>query len=292
MSQFGKTKLTRRELLVMGGAAVALAHVPGRIARAADATKAGMALQLYTMREPAKNDLAGTLKKCREIGWEYVQWSGMPDMPAEKIREALDAAGLKAMAAHTGVEGFETDFEGQLKFWKTVGVQAVGPGGMMGDCKDTLEAWRAGAKRLEAVGKKLSAEGIRLTYHNHSGEFEKFPEDDRCKLDILFEETDPASLFAELDLAWVYVGLADPAAYIRKYAKRCPTIHAKDLDQKKRGGRFKFMPLGKGVLNWDEIFVAGKEAGVEWYIYEQDSCEGDVFDAVKTSYDFLKTRLA
>ena len=38
----------------------------------------GFAMQLYTMREPAKKDLAGTLKKVREIGFKYVQWSGMP----------------------------------------------------------------------------------------------------------------------------------------------------------------------------------------------------------------------
>ena len=52
----------------------------------------GIALQLYTMREPAKTDLAGMLKRVREMGWEYVQWSGMPSLPAHQIRAALDAA--------------------------------------------------------------------------------------------------------------------------------------------------------------------------------------------------------
>ncbi len=63
-----------------------------------------MALQLYTLRDPAKQDLAGTLKKVREMGWEYVQWSGMPNLPADKIRAELDAAGLKAIAAHVAIE--------------------------------------------------------------------------------------------------------------------------------------------------------------------------------------------
>ena len=96
-----------------------------------------MALQLYTLRDPAKKDLADTLKKAREMGWEYVQWSGMPNLPAEKIREALDTAGLKAIAAHVGIEPFEKDFDANVKFWKTVGVKDLAPGGMMNDCKAT-----------------------------------------------------------------------------------------------------------------------------------------------------------
>jgi sugar phosphate isomerase/epimerase len=49
-----------------------------------------------------------------------------------------------------------------------------------------------------------------------------------------------------------------------------------------------FTPLGKGVLDWDAIFPAAKEAGVEWYVYEQDSYEGDLWECVKTSREFLR----
>ena len=75
----------------------------------------GIALQLYTMREPARQDLAGTLKRVRDIGWEYVQWSGMPPLPARTIRDALDAARLKAVAAHCKIESFEEDFDGDKR---------------------------------------------------------------------------------------------------------------------------------------------------------------------------------
>ena len=44
--------------------------------------KPNIAIILYTVRGPAKQDLAGTLKRLRDIGWKYVQWSGMPAMPA------------------------------------------------------------------------------------------------------------------------------------------------------------------------------------------------------------------
>jgi len=281
---FQSRLLSRREAL---GALGLLTLSVSTLLSSAATTKRKMALQLYTLRDPAKQDLAGTLKKVREMGWEWVQWSGMPNLSAEKIREALDTAGLKAISAHVGMEPFEKDFDTNLKFWKTVGVTHIGPGGMMNDCKATLKDWLNGARRLDELGAKLRAAGIRLSYHNHAWELEKYPDDNRPKLDILMESTKPGNLCAELDLAWLYVGGADPAAYIRKFKGRCPLIHAKDVVKAKGGQKQAFKPLGQGELNWPEIFKAGDTSGVEWYVYEQDSGEGSPFDYTKASYDFL-----
>lgn len=255
--------------------------------------KMGIALQLYTIRQPAAEDLPRSLARVREIGFEYVQWSGMPDLPPQEIRDHLDKAGLKAVAGHYGIEPFEKDFYAALSYWKTIGARDVAPGGMMNDCRDTLEAWLRGARRLDEVGAKLRAAGMRLSYHNHAFELETFPEDPRPKLDILYEETSPENLCAELDTAWIQVGGADPAAYLRKYAGRCPIIHVKDLAEKPDWrGRPIFTPLGRGVLDWPDIFAAAREAKVEWLAYEQDTCEGDPFDSVKISYEFLVQNVA
>ncbi len=278
--------LSRREALAAMGL-FSLSCCPAFAQPAAALPKGGIALQMYTLREPAKKDLAGTLKQVRDMGWEYVQWSGMPALSAEEIRKALDTAGLKAVAVHTTMESFEQEFDETVRFWKTVGVIDVAPGSMMKDCKTTLEGWLKGAQRLDTLGAKLRAVGLRLSYHNHSFEFETFPGDPRCKLDILMESTRPENLYAELDLAWVFHGGADPAAYLRKYKGRCPMIHVKDLVPTPEGRRYQFKPLGQGALNWPEIFVAAREAGVQWYVYEQDAGEGSPFDYVRASYEFL-----
>ena len=250
------------------------------------------ALQLYTLRDAAAKDLPGTLKKVREIGWEYVQWSGMPEKSAEECRAALDAAGLKCVAGHISVEAFEQDYAKELAFWQTLGATDIAPGGMMKDCQDSLEAWLGGARRLDALGAKLKLSGIRLSYHNHAHELEKFADDPRTKLDILYAATSPDHLCAEFDLAWLQVGGANPAEYIRKYPKRCPVVHAKDTAQKKKlFGGVVFCALGAGLLDWPAIFAAGKESGIEWYIYEQDSTAGDIWQDAATSYAFLKKNL-
>lgn len=247
----------------------------------------GMALQLYTMREPAKQDLHGTLKRIRETGWEYVQWSGMPELPAEAIRDTLAEAGLKAIAAHCAMEPFETGFDAAVQYWKTVGVTDVAPGGMMSDCRDTLDAWMRGAVRLDAIGARLNEAGLRLSYHNHDFEFGYFDGDTRCKIDILYAETAQERLRAEWDVAWIQFAGADPAGYLRRYAGRAPVIHVKELAAERRDGRAWFVPLGRGILDWPSIFAAGREACVEWYIYEQDTCDGDIFDDIRVSREFL-----
>lgn len=291
MSKNNGTGMSRREALAALGAIALSARTGVAFAQEERSKLKGIALQLYSLRAPAREDLAGTLKKVRDMGWEYVQWSGMPDLPAEQIRAVLDEAGLKAVAAHCGIEGFEKDFDNQVKFWKTVGVTDVAPGGMMGDCKANLEVWKQGAARLDAVGAKLREAGLRLSYHNHDWEFESFPEDPRSKLEILYAETSPENLYAELDLAWVQVGGADPAKTLLKYTNRCPVIHAKDYAGKRLFRGVKFVPLGEGELNWDEVFSAGKKAGVEWWIYEQDNADRDIFECAQISYDFLKKNL-
>lgn len=280
--------MSRREalgtlgLLALSGPAIlsADAAIAG-----AERKKAGIALQLYTLRNPAKTDLDGTLKKAADMGWKYVQWSGMPKLPADQIRAALDKAGLACIAAHVSIEAFEKSFDEEVAFWKTVGAKDVAPGGMMKDCTANLEGWLKGAKRLDELGAKLRAVGMRLSYHNHGKEFEKFPDDPRTKLDILIESTKPENLCSELDIAWAFAAGADPAVYIRKVKNRCPVVHAKDVTVD--GKKNKLMPLGQGSVKWDEVFAAGKESGIEWYIYEQDSGDGSPFDYTRASFEFL-----
>jgi sugar phosphate isomerase/epimerase len=277
--------LSRREALgVMG-----LLALSGRAALGADTAtggvRAGIALQLYTVRELARKDLDGTLKKAAEMGWRYVQWSGMPSLPADQIRAALDKAGLSCIACHTSMESFEKDFDKEVAFWKTVGNKDVAPGGMMKDCTASLAAWINGCKRLDALGAKLRAAGMRLSFHNHSMEFDKFPDDPRTKHQILMDETKPENLGAELDIAWAHAAGVDVPAYIRKLAGRIQVVHAKDLVSE--GKKHTLMPLGQGSVPWPAVFAAGREAGIEWYVYEQDGGKGEVFDYVKASYDFL-----
>lgn len=61
---------------------------------------------------------------------------------------------------------------------------------------------------------------------------------------MLYKETDPEFVKAEIDTYWVkYAGL-DSAEYIRKYAGRCPLVYLKDMkDNESRD----FAEIGSGT---------------------------------------------
>jgi sugar phosphate isomerase/epimerase len=280
---FARTVITRRQAL----GAIGLLGLATQIGCGARKETAGIALQLYTLREPAKEDLPGTLARAADMGWRHVQWSGMPAMPADQIRAALDRAGLKCMAAHVSIEAFERNFDEQVAFWKTVGALDVAPGGMMRDCVADLAAWKRGARRLDALGEKLRSAGMRLSFHNHQMEFEKFPDDPRTKFDILMAEAKPENLAAEIDIAWALAAGADPVALIRQMRGRCPTVHAKDVIPSPEDKKHTLVALGQGAVNWPGVFAAGRESGIEWYIYEQDRGEGTPWDYTRASFEFL-----
>ena len=45
------------------------------------------------------------------------------------------------------------------------------------------------------------------------------------------------------------------------------------------------------VLLVPDIFAAGRESGVEWYVYEQDNCYGDPFGCARASLEFMTHQL-
>jgi hypothetical protein len=64
MSKNYETGMSRRDALVALGALALSTRAGISMAQEEVAATKGIALQLYTLREPAKKDLAGTLKKC------------------------------------------------------------------------------------------------------------------------------------------------------------------------------------------------------------------------------------
>ncbi len=65
-------------------------------------------------------------------------------------------------------------------------------------------------------------------------------------------------------------------------------IHLKDMavlaDRSQR-----LAEVGEGNLNWPPLLEACREAGVVWYLVEQDNCyESDPFDCLHTSLKNLR----
>jgi sugar phosphate isomerase/epimerase len=49
--------------------------------------------------------------------------------------------------------------------------------------------------------------------------------------------------------------------------------------------------IGRGTLPFRSIVPEAERAGCEWFIIEQDTCEGDPFESLRQSFEYVKGNL-
>ena len=223
-----------------------------------------IALQLYTVRRLAVHDLRGTLRAVAAAGYRAVELAGLPETAPGELARLLDEAGLRAVAAHEGVERLREDANGVATRLAEVGCSRVIVPWMAEEDRQTADDVRRFAGELGALARAFADRGIRLGYHNHAFEFE--PLHGTTVWDILLGELSP-EVEIELDVYWAAVGGRDPGAEIRATTGRVRLLHMKD---RATGPEPHDAPAGEGTLPFPEILQAGRAAGIEWYIVEQD----------------------
>lgn len=247
-----------------------------------------IAAQLYTVRQFAQTieGLAISLQKIRAIGYRAVQVSGIGPISDADVKALVDQHGLTICNTHVRPsEALWNDIDAVIAQHQLWNCKHVAIGSMPAVYRSEGEAgYRRFAREASQIGAKLHAAGLTFSYHNHSFEFVRFGK--RTGLEILYEESDPRYLQAEIDTYWIQHGGSDPAAWIQKVSGRMPVVHLKDMvilnDQQTMA------EVGEGNLNWATILPACKAAGVEWYAVEQDICQRDPFESLQISYNNLK----
>ncbi len=249
-----------------------------------------LAAQVYTIRDFIKTTdaFAESMQKVRAIGYDGVQLDleHHPDVPAAAIKRACDDAGLTICISHFGYELFEYELDAIIErqqIWQCNQTAIVAMPGRYHEAG--ADGYRRFAREASAIGETLSAHGITLSYHNHSFEFVRY--DDQIGLGLIFAESDPRYLQAEIDTYWVQHGGGDPAAWIRRVAGRMPVVHYKDMAILPDGQQV-FAEVGEGNLNWPAIVNATLETAVPWIVVEQDRCRRDPFESLAMSYQFLQ----
>ena len=244
-----------------------------------------LAAQLYTLRDYCKTpaDIATTMAKVKAMGYDAVQTSGMGEIDTVELRRIVDSEGLTICATHRGFDALRDDTQAEIEYHKAIGCENVAIGGAPADYH-SAEGFARFAKDATEVGRKLAEAGLTFSYHNHSHEFTKH--DGRLAMDIIYGESDPRYLLAELDTYWVQHGGGDPAAWIDKLSDRIVLLHLKDMAM--NGREQLYAEIGEGNLNWDRILASAAAAGVRWYIVEQDLCQRDQFESLAISLRNLR----
>lgn len=240
-----------------------------------------IALQLYSLRELAKNDFVAALTVAAQLGYEGVEFAGYGGLASGELKDHLARLGLKAVSSHVSYDRLQNNLAEEIAYNRELGNDTlVCPAPPQGFVRN-LENWQDLAKELAALGKKAANEGFRIGYHNHAWEFEVYG--DSYALDIFFETVDARFVFAQLDLGWILYGGEDPVKYLRKLAGRCPLVHTKDFDQNN-----KQTDVGCGVLDLENVLAAAAEAKVEWLIVETEEYKISPEESVKTGLVNLK----
>ena len=244
-----------------------------------------LAAQLYTVRDftntPA--DIATTMKKVKQLGYDAVQCSALGAIDAHELKRIVDGEGLTICATHTDYDRMRDEPQAVIDEHNLWGCKHAAIGGLPQEYR-SAEGYARFAKEASEVAKRLAQGGLTFSYHNHSFELERF--NGRTGLEILYEDSDPEYFNSELDTYWIQHGGGDSAAWIRKLKGRAHIVHLKDMAM---DGRTQlFAEVGEGNLNWHAILEACKEAGVEWYIVEQDTCQRDPFESLGISLRNLK----
>lgn len=264
-----------------------------------------VAVQVYSVRDNAKENLRATLEQIKKIGYDGVEFAGLYGNSPEDIKAMCAEIGLVPISAHVPYLDMVKDPEGVLSQYAAIGCRFVAVPYLNEEYRpgqDKFAEVIENVKMLGAVAKKL---GMQLLYHNHDFEFMKL--DGKYALDILYDEVPADLLKTELDVCWVNVGGEVPADYIRKYSGRAPVVHLKDfygeksedmyeligIDKAapKRPGNFEFRPVGSGVNDFPAILAAAEDAGAEWVVVEQDKATMGLtpMESITKSREYLRT---
>lgn len=236
-------------------------------------------LQLYTLRNAVAEDLPGTIRKVKEVGFTQVEPYNFVATAAE-LGAALAENGLTAPTGHAPL--LSQDQDQIFTAAKDLGIATVIDPYLPAEHWQTAGDIQSTAAKLNAAAKKGAKYGIRVGYHNHAWELESSVEG-QTALEYFAGLLDP-EVVLEVDTYWAAVGGQDPAGLLERLGDRVKFIHIKDgpltTDTKAQ------LPAGQGkIAVWD---VIGAAQSLEVGVVEFDDYSGDIFDGIAQSLAYLK----
>jgi len=245
-----------------------------------------IALELYSIRKECAEDLAGSLSRVAEMGYDGVEFAGYHGHSAEAVRKMLEDTGLKAYSVHTGWPTVQPDqLMETIEFNKAVGNKNLVVPGMPGQVREATAEYLDVARRFTEICAKAGEHGMRIGYHNHTWEFEGEP--GKRFWDVLADNT-PDELFLQLDVGHCRRAGQDPVAYINKYPGRSLSIHVKDYSPDSEE-----ILLGEGIVDLKGVFSAAETVGgIDTYIIEQETYPYPPMESVKRCLENMKKIMA
>lgn len=255
-------------------------------------------LQLYTLRDEIVKDVKGVIGKVAKCGYgdvetyDYNRKTKFWGLSASDFSKLLKDNGLVSTSGHYGMEQLITtgkydDIKFYLEGANIVGQKYIVLPHLAPELVKTSDQYKGIADKLNKAAEVCKSAGVHLSYHNHNFEFDKLP-DGQLGYDILLKNTDPSFKF-EMDLYWVVRAGHDPVQLFSQHPGRFVMWHVKDMS---RNNPDMQTEVGKGKINFENIFAHAKQAGVERFFMEQENnYHPDIFGSIAQSEAYIKQNL-
>jgi sugar phosphate isomerase/epimerase len=269
-----------------------------------------LGIQLYTVMAQLEQDFEGTLRAVAELGYREVETIGAFGRDPRFVRDLLDKYGLKSPSQHMapgdlyGIfsrrdprnkdpealkkrclelltpDRVDSVLEEAVSIAKALGQKNVIWAIIWPEQFATPALLDKFCQALNKGGELCAREGVVLGFHNHNSEF--IPINGIVPYDVLLENTDHGTVKFEMDFYWATKAKVDPRRYFSKYPGRYTQCHLKDTTPEGE-----ITTVGKGVVDFDGLLQAARQAGIEHYYVEFDRST-DPMTVIRESYKYLE----
>lgn len=256
-------------------------------------------IQLYTLRDVIFKDAKGVLKQLADLGYQELETFGYNDgmlfgMKAKEFGDYVKSLGMSVPSGHYSLGKSErskarkgtilNDWERAVTDAKEVGQEYMVLAHLADDERKTLDDYKFVCEKLNTAGELCKKNGVRMNYHNHAFEFDKFG--DQLPYDFMLTELDPKLVGMEMDMYWTTFAERNPVDYFEKYPGRFEQWHLKDMD---KTDRKKNADLGTGSIDFKKLLSYASLAGLKHAYLEHDSFPKSSWESVKADIVYAKT---
>ena len=279
---FGKSLLTL-------GAASFLPHLSNESFAENSASKSNhpIGFQVYTIREMLVKDFPGTLKMMAGLGYTGVEmcspsgylssgFGPLENLKGGEMKKIIADSGLSCVSSHFTINELKTNLDERIDFSKELGLTQMICSSFGVPKNAPLDDWMKACDLLNEMGVKTKKAGLQMGYHNHHMEFEKI--NNLLIYDELMKRLNPESVKMQFQVAVISIGYK-AAEYFRKYPGRFISSHLADWSTSEN----KQVPIGKGVVDWNDFYHAAQTGGVKNFFVEMD------METFKPSAAFIST---
>jgi sugar phosphate isomerase/epimerase len=250
-------------------------------------------LQLYSLRDVIGTNVKSTLEKVAAFGYKELEAYSYNDgkIFGMKFKDFTDltkslhmtvTSGHYALGKSDATKAMKgtllNQWERAVADAKESGLDYMVLAYLFPDEHKNLDDYKKVCETVNKSAEVVKKYGMRMGYHNHDFEFEKF--DGVVAYDLMLKELDPKLVGMEMDLYWVHVANQSPLDYFAKHPGRFEQWHVKDMD---KVDPKKQVDVGTGRIDFPSIFAKAKQAGLKHFYVEQEAYPVSSMESVEKS---------